>query len=277
MSNHPEALELSKQLAVLKPQPIPPKVANIAECSIATDSVVATATVRTDATMRRIVVQWGDGTVNTLRHMPGIEGVIAQHNPLPPGTYKLSHAYEEAQDRKPFEQLVLIRVEDSGGVDFCFKQITLTPRYRVTHYRTSLSLLSAGDSPFEATSEFDIRLFVDQELVKAWHWEPYQVLTPSPPVVLEGSAVSRELTAAERVQVQLLLTETDPVFDDHLSVMMDLSHLAEGDSITGITVSEDTVLGQSPCRVRYSYVQEVTLIVPLPSYGQTVVGALSTL
>ena len=59
MSNHSEALKLSNQLKVLKPQPIPPTLANIAECSIATDSVVATATVRTDATMRRIVVDWG--------------------------------------------------------------------------------------------------------------------------------------------------------------------------------------------------------------------------
>ena len=60
--------------------------------------------------------------------------------------------------------------------------------------------------------------------------------------MLEGSAVSRELTAAEGVGVELQLTEIDPAYDDHLSVMMGLSGLAEGDSITGITASEPSRL-----------------------------------
>ena len=107
--------------------------------------------------------------------------------------------------------------------------------------------------------------------------EAEQALLPGPEVALPGSAVSRELTAAEGVGVELLLTETDPEKDDHLSVWMGFSGLAEGDSITGITASEPSGEGQSACRVRYSYVQEVTLIVPLPSYGQTVVIAPSTL
>ena len=176
---------------------------------------------------------------------------------------------------------MVIRVEDrSGGMDFCIRQITLTPRYRVTHYPTTLSLLSPGDPSYESTSEFDIRLIVDQQLVRTWHWEPAQLNVilgdPENDFVLEGSAVSRELTADRSVQVQLLITEIDPAYDDHLSVMMGLSGLAEGDSITGITASEVTTF-LSPCKVRYSYVQEVTLIVPLPSYGQTVVVAPSTL
>ena len=94
--------------------------------------------------------------------------------------------------------------------------------------------------------------------------------------MLEGSAVSRELTAADRsVQVLLQLIETDPGFDDVLLARMDLSAYDEGDSITGIA-SENAIIG-APGKVRYSYVQEVTLIVPLPSYGQTVVVAPSTL
>jgi len=39
-------------------------------------SVVATVTVRLDAPMRRIVVQWGDGAVNTLRKTPGVEAAV---------------------------------------------------------------------------------------------------------------------------------------------------------------------------------------------------------
>jgi hypothetical protein len=139
---HDATLWLMRPGVVVKPQPARPKAALIAQCSIATNSVVATATVQTDGTMRRIVVDWGDGTINTLRHRPGLDVVVGQE-PLPPGTYKLSHAYQEPQDKKPFNHIVIIRVEDAaGGVDFCVNQITLTPRYRVTQYRTRLNLES---------------------------------------------------------------------------------------------------------------------------------------
>ena len=270
MCNQLNTVEWSKHPAVvLEPEPVPPKAANIRDCSITTDSVVATATVTTDGTMRRIVVQWGDGKINTLRYRPGIEAAIGQQNQLPSGTYKFSHAYEAPEDRKTFDQVVVIKVEDqSGGIDFCINKITLTPRYRVTNYRTRLNLESHCDSRFEATSEFDIWLLVDQELVNLWRWEPEESVLPGTPFVLEGSLVSRELTVADGyVLVQLELTERDPVFDDYLySVSMNLSANDESLSISYITEGDG-------CKVRYSYDKEVTLIVPLPSYGHTVVLA----
>src|SRR5688500_12375107 len=112
---------------VVQPRPPRPKAANISHCSITTDSVVATATVKLDGTMKRIVVQWGDGSTNTLRSRPGVETAVGQQNQVPPGTYKFTHAYTAPEDRKPFIRVVIIRVEDySGGVDFCITQITLT-------------------------------------------------------------------------------------------------------------------------------------------------------
>jgi hypothetical protein len=251
---------------VLKPQPARPKAALITQCSIATNSVVATATVQTDGTMRRIVVNWGDGTINTLRNRPGLDVLVGQEQ-LPAGTYKLSHAYQEPEDKKPFNHVVIIRVEDAaGGVDFCVNQITLTPRYRVTQYRTRLNLESQCDSIFETTSEFDIRLTVDQQLVATWHWEPGQSILPSPVIVLDGSIVSRELTAADPpVYILLSLTETDPIWDDHISAAMTLSANDVSESISRITEGDG-------CKVRYAYDKEVTLLVPLPSYGQVVVA-----
>jgi hypothetical protein len=234
---------------------------------ITTDSVVATATVTLNGTMRRIVVQWGDGSTNTLRNRPGVETAVGQQNQLPPGTYKLTHAYAAPEDRKPFTHVVIIRVEDSsGGVDFCITQITLTPRYRVTHYRIRLNLESACDSPFETTTEFDVRLFVDQTLANSWRWEEPQSVIPGTPFVLEGSAISRELTVADGgVYASLEITEDDPLFDDYLpSVSMILSALGDSTSVSEVVEGDG-------CKVRYSYDREVTLISPLPSFGQSVV------
>jgi len=254
---------------VLKPQPARPKAALIAQCSIATNSVVATATVQTTGTMRRIVVNWGDGTIDTLRNRPGLDVVIGQEQ-LPPGTYKLSHAYQEPQDKKPFDHIVVIRVEDAaGGVDVCVEQITLTPRYRVTQYRTRLYLESQCDSPFEQTSEFDIRLTVDQQHVATWRWETSQNIFPHDVIVLDGSIVSRELTAADPpVRINLSLTETDPAWNDHISASMSLSANDVSESVSRVVEGDG-------CEVRYAHDKEVTLIVPLPPYGQMVVASAS--
>jgi hypothetical protein len=275
MFNHSETASRLPAVAV-KPQPIPPQAANIRDCSITTDSVVATAIVKTDTTMRRVVVQWGDGTINTLRSRPGIEVAIGQPPQLPAGTYKLTHAYAGPENRLPFEHIVLIRVEDqSGGVDFCLRRITLTPRYRVTNYRTSLILGSKCDSWFEHTSEFDITLHVDGAVTNTWHWEPWEpglnhVGWDETPFVLEGSVVSRELTVADgSVPVHLDIIERDPSTDEHLQyITVPLSALAGPGTFEG-TVGEPA----SGCKVRYRLDREVTLIVPLPSYGQAVVAA----
>jgi hypothetical protein len=250
----------------VKPQPLPPRAGIIAECTITTDSVVATATVRTERTMRRIVMQWGDGTVNTLRNRPGVEAAVGHQNQLPPGTYRLNHAYEAPEDRKSFEQLVLIRVEDqSGGVDFCLNQITLTPRYKVTQYQIGLNQESGCDSLLESQNEFDIVLFVNGEPVAAWRWELSQSLTDGTVSVLPGSLISRELTVADgAVEVHLELTETDPIFDDELSLWSSFSALSNSNTMYGVMEGDG-------CKVGYSYDLEVKLIVPLPSYGQDVV------
>ena len=275
MCNQPEAIEWSKNPAVvLEPQPVPPKAANITECSFTTDSVVATATVRTDATMRRIVVQWGDGKIDTLRYRPGIEAAIGQQNQLPPGTYKLRHAYEAPVDRNTFEQFVLIRVEDqSGGIDFCIRKITLTPRYRVTNYRTILTLGSKCDSWFESRSEFDITQYIDGASTNTWRWEPSEPAIPSVgmdeiPFMLQGSLVSREFTVADdSVPVHLDLVERDPIIDEKLpTIRQDLSVFDVSGTLQG-KVTEPA----SGCEVKFRYDKEVTLIVPLPSFGQTVV------
>ncbi len=198
---------------------------------------------------------------------PGLDVVVGQEQ-LPPGTYKIRHAYREPQDRKPFSHTVIIRVEDAaGGIDFCVNQITLTPRYRVTQFRTRLNLESQCDSPFENTSEFDIRLTVGQQVVATWRWEPGQSIIPSEVIVLEGSVVSRELTVADPpVPIHFAITETDPIWDDHVSVSMTLSANDVSESVSRVTEGDG-------CKIRYSYDRDVALLVPLPSFGQVVVAS----
>jgi hypothetical protein len=258
---------------VLDPKPLPAKAANIEECNVTTDSVVATATVRTDSIMRRIVVQWGDGAVTTLRNRPGIEAAVGQENQLPPGTYKLSHAYAEPEDRRTFTYPVTIRVDDvSGGVDFCIRLIALTPRYKVTNYRTTLTLDfdSSCDSWFESRNEFIIYQYVDGEAVQKWEWNPeeLEISPPSLSLVLPGSQITRELTLAdESVAVLLDITEVDPWYDENLCIYQDLSATYDSETVAGTATTNPP----SGCELRYRWDREVTLIVPLPSAGQEIV------
>jgi len=255
---------------IVKPLPKPPRAAAlINECSVTTDSVVATATVKTTGKVRRIVVQWGDGKIDTLRFVPGVDVAVVggTPDPLPPGTFKLSHAYAGPEDRKPFDMIVIIKVEDTAGaMDFCVNPITLTPRFKVTHWRTRLNLESQCDSIFENTNEIDIRMTVENALVNAWHWEASNSIFPTPPIVLDGSIVIRELTLADpSVIVTFAVTERDPIFDDHVSFTTTLHGSQNSESISQVNEGDG-------CKVRFTFDRDVKLIVPLPPSGQEVVA-----
>jgi len=164
----------------------------------------------------------------------------------------------------------------AGGLDMGMATITLTPRYRVTNDRITISLASGCDSIFESENEFRIVLTVadpSTRIINEWRWNPIQIGGTSGaigsleiPFVLEGSIVSRELTVADGpFQVLLNVLEEDPFSDDFLG-SLDLSLSATQDS--GTVEGE---LGEGSCKVKYRYDKEVTLVVPLPSFGQTVV------
>jgi hypothetical protein len=235
--------------------------AHILDFSVTTDSVVATATIRTDATTRRIVVDWGDGKTDFLNARPGVHlpGSRPQE-PLPPGTFRFHHAYAEPEDKKPFDFFVLVRVEDANGPDFRIRKITLTPRYRVTNFRTSVRLEDQCDSIFESSNEFDITQLIDGVPVRQWRWEPSNNFFPSPSFRLEGSLVSRELTLADPfVNVTLELIEDDPLFDDHHTVNQSL-HASQSSERFDVAAS-------GKCKVVAQWDRDVQLIVPLPSQG----------
>ena len=159
---HPLSELVNVQVSV-KPKPKKNIQAHILDFSLTSNSVVATATIRTDGIVRRIVVDWGDGKTDILNARPGIHvPILPPQEPLPPGTYRFHHAYAEPSDKKPFDFFVLVRVEDANGPDFRSQKITLTPRYRVTNFRTSVRLEDQCDSIFESSNEFDITQLVER-------------------------------------------------------------------------------------------------------------------
>jgi hypothetical protein len=256
----------------VKPEPSPTLVANIKEWDIETDSVVATATIKLDAPMRRIVVR--GGMERSMRF--GIH-----QEPKQRSASRIRCRQTLTNLVMPIVRLIVIRLigpcllELAGGLDMGMATITLTPRYRVTNYRITISLASGCDSIFESENEFRIVLTVADPLtriVKEWRWNPIQIGGTSGaigsleiPFVLEGSIVSRELIVADGYfQVLLNVLEEDPFSDDFLG-SLDLSLSAPQDSGTV------EGLGEGSCKVRYRYDKELTLVVPLPSFGQTVV------
>jgi hypothetical protein len=258
-----ELRRLTSPVVSLRPKTKTNIQALIREFSIETNSVVATATIRTDGIMKRIVVDWGDGKSDSLTVTPGTHVGSTPPEPLPPGTYRFHHAYAVPEDRKPFDFFVLVRVEDAQGPDFRIRKITLTPRFRVTNFRTSVALDSQCDSIFESSNEFDITQLVDNVPVHQWRWEPSNNIIPDGLFRLEGSLVSRELTLADLpVNVFINLIERDPFFDEHLSVNQTLHGSQSSERI-------QQVIEDSGCRVFVQWDRDVQLIVPLPPQGQT--------
>jgi hypothetical protein len=245
---------------------------NIVGFSVTTDSVVATATVNTDNNMKRIVVTWGDGSSDTHAAIPGGTQLPspAGDPPLPPGTYQFHHAYDVSEDKKSFDHLVLLRVEDrDGDIDFRFQNITLTPRYKVTHYRVSVRLPAGCDPFWESENEFDITQLIDGETVNEWTWKPSNnFFSEALFYRLEGSAITRELTAEDpSVNVTLVFVEKDWFFDDGVTANMFLS-------INGESGLVEFTAGASGCKVIIRYDREIKLIVPLPSFGGGVFAPL---
>lgn len=245
----------------VRPKGRPTTHALIRELSIDTNSVVATVTVRTDTVVKRVSVDWGDGKKDTVSTTPGGVAVFPPTQPLPPGTYRLHHAYAEPADRKPFDFFVLVRVDDASGPDFRIQKITLTPRYRVTNFRTSVALDSQCDSIFESSNEFDITQLVGGQPVNQWRWEPSNNIIPDTLFRLEGSLVSRELTVNDaEVDVFIDFIERDPLFDEHLGVNQSLHATQDSERI--VRTIEDVDGGG--CRVIVQWDRDVRLIVPLP-------------
>jgi hypothetical protein len=265
----------------LEPETKIQPLASEVQFSITTDSVVATATVTPAGPVRKILIAWGDGEASALYSRPGLptspaEVVGEEDNPLPAGTYQLSHAYPEREDRGPVEYYAVLQVFDwGGGEEINLVKVEITPRYRCTNYRTRVRLTGPCDPLGELTSEFDITLFVDGNDVHHWHWEPGNY-ADTVFYVLEDSQVTRELTAADGwIDVSFVFTERDLLFDNVLKFQPGLSAGYESQSVSAKVVEAGG--GDNPfggqCDLIARFDREVSLIVPMPDSGHEVVFA----
>ncbi|SFG46524.1 hypothetical protein SAMN04488063_2136 [Halopelagius inordinatus] len=259
----------------LEPTGTTDAVARIVDSSVATDSVVATATIVTDDPVRRVEVDWGDGETDVVTRRPGLltrDRPAHGGDPLPDGTYQLTHAYAVSDDGRPFDHSVLLRVDDAdGGVDFDVHRITLTPRYKVTHYPMTVRLKHGCDSSLEPGSEFDIRQTVGGDVVNQWEWYPSNnFFGTSQSFRLDGSGVTREferppLSEGGGVEaVSFEFTERDPLWDDLVRIYLYVGLDHRGYSGYFSERVEDEASGDG-CTIVYSYSKEMELLVPLPA------------
>jgi hypothetical protein len=247
------------------------------EFEVTTDSVVAKVRVATTQSTRRVFIDWGDDTNDSLWTLPG--RLPVRHGPaepLPQGTFEFFHAYALPEDRWPFDRTLLLHVESVGGSDdIRLKTVHLVPRFRVTHYRTYVRLLGPCDLA-GSTSELRIEQSVGGNAHGAWEWEPSNnFFSEGQYHVLDGSQLAVEVTTetnpnepeyTEPVVVRFDITEKDPGPDQHGSYSATIASYNLGQSET-VQVDRSVAKFVGSCKVRLRYDREVALIAELPSAG----------
>lgn len=265
----------------IKPTKAKRAVARIVESFITTDSVVASATIVTDNTTRRIEVDWGDGKNDVINHRPGLlmrNLPVNGDDPLPSGTYQVHHIYDVSEDGRPFDHSVLLRVDDrNGGVDFRIHKITITPRYKVTHYPMTVRLKHGCDPAHESENEFNIQQTVSGNLqANQWDWYPSNnFFGTSQSFRLEGSGVTREFErppigeGGGSQAISFEFTEKDWIWDDLIRIYLFIGLDHRGYEGYFSERIEDEAYGDG-CTIIYSYSKEMELIVPLPTRDRAV-------
>ncbi|MDX1362814.1 hypothetical protein [Arenibacter latericius] len=261
-------------------KPVPPKETahSIRTFEITTDSVVAKATIVTDTETRRINIDWGDGQNDTINLVPGRPFDIDRFSvgvgsepvdPLPEGTYEIYHAYDEPEDKRSFDHIVLVNVENkNGGNDIRLREISLIPRYRIVHYQTRFQLpegcdvgqemqkfkvvISIGGVPIHEYPDIKIKNNPAGSVI--WH-------------LLEGSQLAQELSYGTPYDGSLLIrydfTEEDFWLNDHGTVSINNHILPAESGLHETQFSLSDYWGES-CRVRLRLDREVTLISNIP-------------
>lgn len=257
-------------------KPLPPQeiAHSISGFTITTDSVVAKATIETDTNTRRIILDWGDGEIDTITILPGrqvkfdkpVAGGVAA-DPIPAGTYEIFHEYAEPADRRTFEQTIFLHVENTnGGDDFRFQTISLTPRYRIVHYQARFQVRETSDVESE-TQNFKVVMSLDGKAVHEYKLDLPN--TPAGPVtwhLLEGSQFAHEVSFDSQVNpgvtVRFNFTEADFVSNDQGAYSIRLDYLMKSESVESVFSLSDWLSESSRIAIRYD--REVTLVANMP-------------
>jgi hypothetical protein len=212
------ALPLGGSGTVLQPAATsataPRRLGNIV---ITTDSVVATATVEYDGPAGDIAVRWGDGAISRPTATPTASVPGHPATPTAAGTFVLQHVYSAPTAGTAFPARVSVVVTGRPPID---RDITITPRYRVTQYTLFFSPLNHCDTALEEYTEWivgrsggggpDARWAFDRKThVRGEVGDPLPDFQPIP-----NSALSLEVTAADAPRIVFGVIEVDPFIDD---------------------------------------------------------------
>ena len=184
------------------PTPPPPTVPReVQSFSVATDSVVAHATIQYNGTPPSLIVYWGDNTVTEL-------------TPPPANQVVLRHDYAPPADGAKFSRVVNATVR--GETDS--RLVTITPRYRITQHEASFANEDNCEHWPDDYSEWDITQNVavspGSPVLKAWYQErPMNHLNIFEP--LQGSEVIAEREAGALLAIGYEVRENDePGYSD---------------------------------------------------------------
>lgn len=274
MSNQ-DLFEFFGTVRAVSPRPV---ANSLAEFDVTSDSVVVKVRVRTTQGARRIFIDWGDDQNDTLWILPGRpEPIVSLGEPLPEGVFEFYHAYELPPDSRPFEQTLLLHVENTDGTDdLRLKTVRLVPRFTVAHYGTYVRVLDPCDFG-GSTAEFHIDQYIDDEPVGSWDWEPSNsFFSPSIYQVLPGSHFTRVMTTETNpsadeytppISIRFDFTEKDPGPDQHGTHRRIINpySLTEVSETVETDVKVDKTFGS--CTVRLRYGREVILRAELPQAG----------
>lgn len=256
---------------VLKPRKF---VSFLSDLEITSDSVVVKVRLVTDNSTRRIFIDWGDLETDVVSFPPGLNvdfsPVLGTPNPLPDGTYEIFHAYESPEEKVAFERHITLRIQDhSGSIDQRSTTMTLTPKYSVNVYQTSVNLLDSCDLG-NGSAEFEITQTIDGVQTGFWEWTPSNnFFSEAQFQSLPGSQLRRIIElGGDRIYFSLNFREKDGFLnsDDKGSLTGRIRPTMTTGQIERIVEVSDPNWGSS-CRVKVRYYVEMEVYRPLPSIG----------
>ncbi|MEL6661542.1 MAG: hypothetical protein AAFR33_00970 [Pseudomonadota bacterium] len=242
------------------------KLKFLKQFEVTTDSVVAKVHIELEKPARRISIDWGDFQSDSYNLLPGAitRAIGAGENSLPDGIYEFFHAYDEPEDRRPFERQILLRIVNADNrVELRQAPISLTPRYRITQYNAFVQLLKPVDATGSQAKIF-VTMVVDGEDYRSWTWRPSNsFISPALWAQLPESIIMREVSFDEGpVRIGFDFVDDDWIWDDKGDLSTSISYLTE----TG-TFETNVDDGGLRNHVRLRVDRHVELIRPLPQAG----------
>jgi hypothetical protein len=254
--------------ALQPPAPSPNAPHGIRDVVVTTDSVVATATIVYDGAPGDLSVLWGDGTSSRPSNRPPTASVPGHPAPNTSGTYVLQHRYAEPSDGAAFTRHVSVVVPGAT----VGRDITITPRYRVSQYTLFFSPLNHCDTFLEEYTEWIVLRF-DHELptlpaAKRWDFDRKthvlgEVGDPPPDFQpLPDSAVSFDVTVANAPKISYQVIEADIGNDDLGDTQTIDIQPRLGSRPVVLHFSADGFQGGSDCRAEIRADIDVRLLTP---------------